>query len=369
MKRFVITVIVLTVLASAAVLVIKNIPFHSADEVYSTMYSALAGGETYIELNGRYSAEDVSEAIYRLRSDAPELCWLGDFSYSYDSWSVEITARPAKGFKESELSRYCSEVSAKAEAVAREASKQGSDVEKLKYVHDYLVNNCEYDTSSKSSSVNLPSDTAYGCLIDHKALCGGYSKAFQLIVNKLGMKCGVVTGYADEPHGWNYVQLEDDYYWVDVTWDDPVKKEPKNKNKDLGFISEKYFLINDEMLLRSRTISDDNRFVPKCSSLELNPFYSSGRSSDRFSTDWLSDLIAKHYGEGRVNFMFTEKSAYDECISFLSGSGVRSLKAFADKPSSGISISYRHDDRMYTVDLVFDRKAAKAHVPSYPAEV
>lgn len=58
----------------------------------------------------------------------------------------------------------------------------------------------------------------------------GYAKAYMLIMNELGIECGLVTGIAKNStgssggHAWNYINLDGDYYMVDVTWDDPVEQ-------------------------------------------------------------------------------------------------------------------------------------------------
>ena len=58
-------------------------------------------------------------------------------------------------------------------------------------------------------------------------MCAGYAKAYQLILNRMGIECGYITGNAvndmvSGPHAWNYVRLDGNYYQVDVTWDDPL---------------------------------------------------------------------------------------------------------------------------------------------------
>ena len=98
------------------------------------------------------------------------------------------------------------------------------EIEKIKIVHDYLVDNIEYDLGAGSNIYNI-----YGALIDKKAVCEGYARAFKYILDDLGIHtiiaCGIAKNSAGvtESHAWNYVQLEDGtWYAIDVTWDDPV---------------------------------------------------------------------------------------------------------------------------------------------------
>lgn len=97
-------------------------------------------------------------------------------------------------------------------------------VEQIKIVHDYLVDTVEYDLEAGSNIYNI-----YGTLIDKRAVCEGYARAFKYILDDLEIPtiiaCGLAKNSAGvtETHAWNYVQLENgQWYAIDVTWDDPV---------------------------------------------------------------------------------------------------------------------------------------------------
>lgn len=109
----------------------------------------------------------------------------------------------------------------------KESIKQnatGSTYDKIKYVHDYLIETAEYEKTVEShNNYNI-----YGALVSRKAVCEGYAKAFKYILDDMGIPCVMACGIAKnssgqtESHAWNYVILENSWYAVDVTWDDPV---------------------------------------------------------------------------------------------------------------------------------------------------
>ena len=113
------------------------------------------------------------------------------------------------------------------QAMREEMKKQlqnYSDYDKINEVHYWLVNNIEYDS-------NLEAEEPYsisGALTEGKAVCEGYARAFKYIMDGLRIPCILVSGTATnsegqtESHAWNYVQLDNQWYAVDVTWDDPV---------------------------------------------------------------------------------------------------------------------------------------------------
>ena len=56
-------------------------------------------------------------------------------------------------------------------------------------------------------------------------------------MTKLGIPTYSITGYSNENHVWNIVELEDGFYNVDLTWDDQYEQRIY-----------KYFNISDEMI-------------------------------------------------------------------------------------------------------------------------
>lgn len=99
-----------------------------------------------------------------------------------------------------------------------------SDYEKIKIVHDYLVDNVEYDTTVLQNNIY----DIYGALVLKRCVCEGYAKAFQYLMNEIGIENVIVIGEGTnsnnetENHAWNYVDLDENWYAIDVTWDDPI---------------------------------------------------------------------------------------------------------------------------------------------------
>ena len=100
-------------------------------------------------------------------------------------------------------------------------------------IHDYLIINCIYDESLKLK-------TGYDLLIKGSTVCSGYASLYQDLLLRAGIPCLQVES---EPmnHVWNLVQLDGQWYHVDVTWDDPT---PDTK----GYVDHRYFLRTDEQM-------------------------------------------------------------------------------------------------------------------------
>ncbi len=90
--------------------------------------------------------------------------------------------------------------------------------EKLKSIHDYLSDNIVYDdTISEPNIFDI-----YGALVNGVCVCEGYAEATKLLCDREGIPCLNVVGTgAGGAHKWNYIQMDDnEWYLYDVTWDD-----------------------------------------------------------------------------------------------------------------------------------------------------
>ena len=104
------------------------------------------------------------------------------------------------------------------------AKLKGTDYQNILFLHDYLVDNIEYDSKYKA----MGSYSIYGALIERKCVCEGYAKAFKYLANSAGIECELMQGNATnsanetENHAWNCVKINGTWYEVDATWDDPI---------------------------------------------------------------------------------------------------------------------------------------------------
>ena len=95
-----------------------------------------------------------------------------------------------------------------------------SNEDKIKEAHNYIINNSKYDKDrSDNNIVRYKSDTAYGTLLEGYSLCGGYTDAMELFLEDMGVKSYKISS---ENHVWNAINLDNAWYHLDLTWDDPI---------------------------------------------------------------------------------------------------------------------------------------------------
>ncbi|MBQ9066641.1 MAG: hypothetical protein IJ133_03850 [Clostridia bacterium] len=115
------------------------------------------------------------------------------------------------------------------------APTRGSDYEKVLYVHDKLCKEVKYQKNN-GNCANM-----YGALVQHKAVCDGYTYASLYLLSKLGVTARYVYGTAGksarrgENHSWTVVKVSGQEYVCDTTWD-------ANMSSDVSFYSHRYFL-------------------------------------------------------------------------------------------------------------------------------
>lgn len=102
-----------------------------------------------------------------------------------------------------------------------------TETEKIRTVHNWIVCNTTYNDKyyDRGDSFNHVSN-----LLNNKTgVCQGYSVTFYIFMKQMGIPCTLVMGNTDNvSHAWNAVKLDGNWYYIDVTWDDPVVNGTSN---------------------------------------------------------------------------------------------------------------------------------------------
>ena len=123
--------------------------------------------------------------------------------------------------------------------VASITSDSMSQIDKERAIHDWIVNNTQYD---QSYTIFDP----YNTLIKHTGVCEGYSLLAQKMFTIAGIESIVVGGTGNGgSHAWNMVHIDGRWYHVDVTWDDPVSSE--------DVLRHDYFNLTDSQISADHT--------------------------------------------------------------------------------------------------------------------
>ena len=152
------------------------------------------------------------------------------------------------------------------EIVAQAASSAETPIELEMLLHDYLVETVTYSDNTRDvvDPLSPPRNlTAVGALLDGYANCQGYTDAFYVLASMAGFEVGRMSVYTpDDLHSVNTILLDENWYVVDVTFDD-CDNEGSN-----------YRLFNAGVdVIHEYTWHDYNRFYPISAESNENYYY------------------------------------------------------------------------------------------------
>ena len=332
---------------------LENIEKHAYNEILLKIYDMpekisipAIGGDSF---NKVFSA---------LLCDNPDLffvgrkCTLTSHLLATDCAIEYIIDKEEYAAQKAELDSIC-------DAVVSSFTSPDDEWQTEKEIHDYITENCEYKIVESEHVYS----SAYGALVNGEAACEGYSKAAKLLFDKAGIESSVVSGISRgfdgeyDPHMWNAVKINGDFYYLDCTWDDPVSSDGKE------YTAYSYFNVSDEMIESTHTdISQDFG----CDSTEENYFIKTGRyfsAYDRSCEKKLASLVAEELDSGSdtLQLRFGSKKVYDKAVADLIGSGriynvLKSAKNKTTVDFSTESLSYYKtpDQLLLTVILETD---------------
>lgn len=186
------------------------------------------------------------------------------------------------------------------EQVAAECeSKCTTDFDKAVWLNDWLVDHCSYDNSFSFCS-------AEGALARGTGTCEAYHRAYEMLLNKVGVATGRITGNG---HVWTAVKLDGKWYQVDTTWNDAGYEDA---NVDLKHL---YFGLNDAI---TSFVHSDHKPVSGYVSDSLDDNYFIKTGSIAKWADPQTQAVQQHIDAGETAFSLEIKNtAYADVLYSL----------------------------------------------------
>ena len=266
----------------------------------------------------------VAKAYRAMCNDFPEYYWMPISYYiTVNGTSVAVAFKrndmeDGYGFIKEDIEKNKVDFDDAIDYIMDKVDKAEGDFEKEVLIHDLLCKNVIYDSEE---DVYEPASiyTAYGALVNGLAVCEGYARAFKLLCYYAGRDCILVTGDSKGVgHMWNMVQLEGNWYHVDVTWDD-LRSEPHHTYLNLTEmeiradhdIDINYSDAPSSLITQGNSY---NFFVPKAESTSLNYFIKKGLViKDDPITFIATELVARYKaGEKKGEFLFADSAVADD---------------------------------------------------------
>ncbi len=293
--------------------------------VYNAAYTALYRGYSeFVLKNVDYQKilDIYGDALTAVIYDFPEFFWLNGYvkaNAEYQTGSangnVTVTMGIYDYWNDSNLPEARKTFNEKLDALWKDAREVRDYWERIKFVHDAIIDMTSYDQESyelgdaADAMMDAYSNSAYGPLVEGVALCGGYAKLFELVMNRLGYVCEYITGTADGgPHAWNLLWLDGEYYHVDVTWDDPDRED--------GMRLYNYFCVNDAMIEKTHTADSEYKDV-KASSTKYNYHVHESLYLAKYDYTSVENIVTANKSEKVISIRFADKKVKEDAVADL----------------------------------------------------
>lgn len=209
-------------------------------QIKNIIYTALNEGATEFKFYCEY--DECIDDFLSLTQKENFLSYVNDYIHPYNTLSGMQTNYSTnyviiKGkhvYSNDEINK----IESKVNSIMNNIS--GSTKDKVKAIHDYLVNNTKYVNNNQSID-----HRASGPLLNGKSVCDGYAQAMAIFLNRLNIPNYRISVVG--VHGWNLAYIDGKWSHIDVTWDDPIAKNAST-GEVIDILRHDYFLINYQTL-------------------------------------------------------------------------------------------------------------------------
>ena len=216
--------------------------YDDAGAVDAFVRQMLSGNKNTITLHysGHYTDSVISAIARSFVSCVKSYC---EQMYNYVSIQAEnrngtaTLTFSATACSESQLVRYREQTMAKAIEVhdmlweTGQLTPEMSQYEIARVYFRWLCEHCVYDDPGASDDYSI-AHIAYAALINGKAVCDGYTGAYNLFLKLEGIDCYAL---ANDTHIWTVATLDGVEYHIDTTWGDQV-----------GYVDMRYFAMTPQ---------------------------------------------------------------------------------------------------------------------------
>lgn len=255
----------------------------------------------------------VDRVYHALLKDHPELFWIHNresvYKTTYEGEDYSLFS-PGYTYTDEEIQEIQQSMEQAYQEVEALLTGVSDPYEKVKTVYTYLIDNTEYVSSEHDQNIA-------GVFWKKQAVCAGYARAVQYLLERLEIPCVYVEGStagSTEGHAWNIVQLDGQYYYVDATNGD----QPEFLEGDAVQLAEHKTIIYDYLCPfpeeYEMTYTPSEEFsVPDCTASDKNFYVLNQGCFDAYDRQQILDYCKMRLNNGAavVRFKFTDQDAYD----------------------------------------------------------
>lgn len=237
------------------------------DTLYSHVEQAIRQHEEYVNVGNSVTESDIRYAIRWVMRDNPDIFWfVHQYHFDKDNGIVSFRYR-CSSERSAIIQKSINNVVEKDFQI--NFVRTLSQLEQVAYVYKWMLTYCNYNTNS---AYNQNLDSVF---VRRNSVCTGYAKAVQYLFNLLGIESRLVFGRLnndkkDGRHCWNIINLEGQYFHLDVCLGDLILEEILNEagitaTQRYGDYNYSCFCVSTDEILKTRSI-EDIETLPRCDS-------------------------------------------------------------------------------------------------------
>lgn len=215
-------------------------------EVYDKLLAAIYNVESKVDFGKEIKAETYTKVFTMLYFQETQLFWfLGRYDLDEFKSGTSPTATLQYNSNKDAVGAMQAEVDAKVKEVTSAFPANATTVDKLKVIHDFLARNNTFNKDPVAQTI-------YGAIVMGQSQCEGYAKSIGYLCDVSGIENLLIVGTNDKElsHAWNMVKIDNEWYNIDVTWDDPEGHD------DPSFVLHNYFNVTDAEILNISHFQD-----------------------------------------------------------------------------------------------------------------
>ena len=222
----------------------------SKNDMANIIYSNLNNGTNEFNFYCMNEYENCQKDVESITNDMNYLSNINNFLSPYNTYNSLGISVSNLGIVNIRIDRYydktmINQINQRVDEIMSQIiTNEMSDRDKIKAIHDYIIDNTIYDKEKEmfintNYSTTYESHLAYGPLFQGHGICSGYSDLMSIFLDKLNIPNYRIS---NDDHVWNLVFVDNQWLHIDVTWDDPVLSTGEQ------IISYDYFLITTNEL-------------------------------------------------------------------------------------------------------------------------
>lgn len=220
----------------------------------------------------KLSGQVLTELYFLVRMDHPEIFYTTKFSYRFYPQADNGEMVPEYLFKKKQILEHRKALEARIQRLVRPAERL-SEVEKEKYIHDFICQNVHYDKLKKPYSHEI-----IGPLVQGVSVCEGIAKTVKILCDRLKVWC-VIALCGNNPeknikyrHTWNIVRLNGQYYHLDATFDNTLGTPERIRYDYFNLPDAQIFRDHEPVLYRIPACTDGGKFYYKEKKLSFTKY-------------------------------------------------------------------------------------------------